>query len=131
MARMKETTAEDLKGKRIRIVSDGIMAHEATFIRLDTNEVIQNVCSARLDWEAGRILSVTLWLVRVDSVAKQMKREAVVVDNPVVDAQSLAYRDEAVNEEAWDTDIWLIRELEHENERLRAEIAKLTEKQVQ
>jgi hypothetical protein len=122
MSRMKETTAEELKGKRIKIVSDGFVYHQASFIRLDTNEPIQNVYRAHIDMEAGRIIRVTLWLIRVDYSAKQVNQEAVVCDNPELEITALASSEEAVNEEGWDWETVLVRSLTDENERLRAEI---------
>src|SRR5690348_11426437 len=98
----KETTAEELKGKRIKIVSDGLLCHATTFTRLDTNEPIENVYRAHIEWEAGRIIRVTLWLIRVDYAARQVNQEAVVCDNPELEVTALASHEEAVNEEAWD-----------------------------
>lgn len=123
MKRMKETSADELKGKRIRIISDDVVATHATFIRLDTGEIIENIRSARLEWDAGRILSVTLWLIHVDYANKCVAQETVVLNNPELDVHALVYREDAANEEMWDQEIYLIRSLADENERLRAELA--------
>ncbi len=65
---MKETWAEELTDKRIKITSVGkepIFTH-LEFRRVDTGELIENVESAEISMRAGEMVKVRLILVHVD-----------------------------------------------------------------
>lgn len=125
---IKETRADELRGKRIRVTSDGIYPYQATFTRLDTNEVIQNIRSARLEWDASHILCITLWLVYMDPTDKRVKQEAVLLDTPELDVEALVYREDAVQEQVCQEITILssyVHDLIHENEQLQTELASI------
>ena len=122
----KETTAEELKGKRIKIIATDILRpHDVQFIRLDTDEAIQNVREAHFVWEAGKISRVTLWLIRL--VEKEVKQEAVVCDAPLIEAVATTVQEEAVDESWEDHDAATIDWQYREIQRLQAELDLLKE----
>jgi hypothetical protein len=117
-----------LRGKRIKIVApDPMHPSDITFTRLDTGEAIQNIEEARVEWKAGYITRITLWLVRVDYSAQQVSHEAVVCDAPEIDITALVYQPDVVSETligihdaAWDRLVIAeIMRLRAENEQLK------------
>ena len=76
-----EGTADELKGKRIKITSTDLEhPTQTTFTRLDTNEVIGNIEEAQIVWKPGYVTRATLWLVRIDSEKCEVNHETVVCD---------------------------------------------------
>ena len=86
---MKETYADELKGKNIRITSefrDGIpLATQLVITRLDTGERIENVIDVTIEAKPGHIIWATIILMHIDNDRKQILREAVCLENPQLD----------------------------------------------
>lgn len=99
---MKETWAEELKGNRIRITNDGIIAAHMVITRLDTNEPVENVRRIIIDAEAGGIVRATLWLVHIYDRA--VHEEAVVCENPELALSAHVSVPDAIEEIPIDTD---------------------------
>lgn len=83
---MKETHADDLKKKNIRTTSElnyDVPVHSDLVItRLDTGERVENVTGIHIEAKAGGTIWVTLTLVHIEQGYKELRREAVCVENP-------------------------------------------------